>query len=155
MRTPTIARKELAAQPILFIQRRVAFTQVQPLMAECFPKLYGHGQKAGLAIAGQPIARYVSTGRGLWTIDCAMPLLEPAPAEGEMQAGFLAAGPVAVAVHMGEYELLPETNAAIERWIEENGLSCNGAPWESYVTDPGETPNPADWKTEVFWPLAE
>ena len=48
-----------------------------------------------------------------------------------------------------------DTNAAIERWIDENNLRPNGPPWEWYVTDPGEHPNPADWRTEVYWPLAE
>jgi AraC family transcriptional regulator len=70
-----------------------------------------------------------------------------------MQPGTLAAGPVAFAVHMGPYDQLSQTNVAIEQWIEEQGYSVGGAPWESYVTDPGETPNPTDWRTEIFWPL--
>ena len=48
-----------------------------------------------------------------------------------------------------------ETNAAIERWIEANGLLVGGPPWESYVTDPGTHPEPADWRTEVYWPLTK
>ena len=48
----------------------------------------------------------------------------------------------------------PETNAAVERWIEEHGFRVGGAPWESYVTDPAQHPDPADWRTEVYWPLA-
>jgi len=35
-----------------------------------------------------------------------------------------------------------------------NGVRAGGAPWESYVTDPGEHPDPADWRTEVYWPLS-
>jgi len=38
-------------------------------------------------------------------------------------------------------------------WIEAQGLAPSGAPWESYVTDPGNFPDPKDWKTEVVWPL--
>ena len=155
MSTPSVIRKELEAQPILYIRRRIPATQLQASMAECFPKLFGHGMQAGLAIAGHPMTRYISTGKGLWTIDFIMPLSAPASTEGEMEAGELPAGPVAFAVHKGQYDLLPETNAAIEQWIEANGLVANGAPWESYVTDPGELPDPKDWRTEVFWPLAE
>lgn len=156
MPTPVIERKVLAnEQPILFIQRRFPLTELQRTMGECFGALYGHGQTAGLPIAGFPIARYVSTGAGLWTVDFAMPLAEPADATGEMQSGVLVSGPVAFAVHEGPYDRLPETNAAIEKWIEENGYSAGGAPWEAYVTDPGETPDPADWRTEVYWPLSK
>jgi hypothetical protein len=26
-------------------------------------------------------------------------------------------------------------------------------PWEAYLNDPADYPNPQDWKTEVCWPL--
>jgi AraC family transcriptional regulator len=42
----------------------------------------------------------------------------------------------------------------MERWMEANGYRPGGAPWESYVTDPGEFPDVKDWRTEVYWPLA-
>jgi AraC family transcriptional regulator len=151
---PAIERRVLEiAQPILFIQRRVAPSELQPAMAECFGALYGHGQAAGLAVAGHPMARYAATGPGLWTVDFIMPLAVPAPISGEMQAGTLASGPVAFAVHEGPYDTLSATHAAIERWVEANGHEVSGAPWEWYVTDPGEWPDPADWRTEIFWPL--
>ena len=154
MPTSAIERRELESeQPILYIQRRIPVSQLQQTMGECFGALFGHGQKAGLPIAGHPISRYVSTGAGLWTVDLIMPLMQPAESSGEMKSGVLVSGPVAFAVHEGPYDQLSETYAAIEQWIEANGYRPGGPPWESYVTDPGETPNPADWRTEVFWPL--
>ncbi len=84
-----------------------------------------------------------------------MPLAAPASASGEMEAGQLKSGPVAVGIHAGPYEQLPETYAAIEKWMESNGISAAGAPWESYVTDPGQYPDPKDWRTEVYWPITE
>lgn len=153
--TSVIERREIEhEQPILFIQRRIPVSQLQQTMGECFGALYGYGQQAGLAIAGHPMSRYVATGAGLWTVDLILPLLAPAEPNGEMQAGVLASGPVAFAVHEGPYDQLSETYAAIEQWVEDNGYTAGGPPWESYVTDPGETPDPADWRTEVFWPLA-
>jgi len=71
-----------------------------------------------------------------------------------MQPGVLPAGPVAIAVHAGPYEQLSDTYAAMERWIEVEGLKVAGAPWESYITDPGQVPDPRDWRTEVCWPVA-
>ena len=109
--------------------------------------------KGWVAHRGWPLCRYASTGMGLWTIDPAMPLSAPAKSEGEMQADILPGGPVALGIHAGPYENLPDTNAAIERWIEANGYKVAGAPWEQYVTDPGEHPDPKDWRTEVYWPL--
>jgi AraC family transcriptional regulator len=65
----------------------------------------------------------------------------------------LPGGTVAYTLHSGPYEELRGAYAAIESWMEEQGLTAAGAPWESYITDPTEHPNPADWKTEVFWPV--
>ncbi len=150
----TITRNECQEQPVLLIRRRIARGELQQMLAECFGMLFGHGQKSGLPVAGWPVARYVAMGPGLWTVEAAMPLLSPAPACGEMQPGSLPAGPAAFAVHIGAYERLPDTHAAIERWIEAQGYRVGGAPWESYVTDPAQHPDAADWRTEVYWPLA-
>lgn len=158
-RSPTmpvlsITRQERPAQPLLLIRRRIARSELQPTLAEAFGTLFAHGAAAGLPIAGAPLARYLSTGPGLWTLEAAMPLAAPAAATGEMQPGVLPAGPVAVGLHAGAYEELPDTHAAIERWIETHGLAAAGAPWESYLTDPAQHPDPRDWRTEVCWPLA-
>jgi AraC family transcriptional regulator len=150
----SIARVERAAQPVLYIRRRIARSELPGMLAECFGTIFAHCQQAGLAIAGPPVARYVSMGPGQLTVDAAMVLAAPAKSEGEMQAGTLPAGPAAMGVHAGPYEGLPDTNAAIERWIDSQGLRVGGDPWESYVTDPGQFPDPADWRTEVYWPLA-
>jgi AraC family transcriptional regulator len=155
MPVQSIVRKEIAALPVLFIRRRIARDELQPTLAECFGKLYQYAMRKGLPLAGFPLARYVSTGIGLWTIEPSVPLAAPGEGEGEIQSGHLPGGPVAFAVHHGEYDQLGATNAAVERWIEANGYRIGGAPWEWYVTDPGEHPNPADWRTEVYWPLAD
>jgi AraC family transcriptional regulator len=151
----SFTRKELAPQPILFIRRRIAPSERKETLGECFGKLFSYGAKAGLPIAGWPLCRYVNMGPGLLTIEPAMPLTTPATGEGEIQSGLLPGGAVALGIHGGPYEGLSETNAAIERWIEANGFKVHGAPWEQYVTDPAEHPDPADWRTEVYWPLAE
>ncbi|MBX5461842.1 MAG: GyrI-like domain-containing protein [Steroidobacteraceae bacterium] len=153
MPTLSITREERAAQPVLLIRRKVARADLQGMLAEAFGKLFAHGHKAGLAIAGAPLARYVSTGSDVWTVEAAMPLAQPAAGEGEMEAAVLPAGPLAVGLHGGPYETLCETYEALERWIEANGHRASGPPWESYVTDPGAHPDPADWRTEVCFPL--
>ena len=141
-------------QPILFIRRRLAQAELQQTMAECFGALFGHAAKSALPVAGQPVAHYVSAGAGLWTVDFIMPLATPTETEGEMESGELPSGPVAFAVHQGPYDNLGQSNAAIERWIEDNGYQSAGGHWECYVTDPGEVPDPSQWRTEIFWPLA-
>jgi effector-binding domain-containing protein len=91
---------------------------------------------------------------GLWTIEAAMPLAAPAAGEGAIQPGALPGGPVALGIHAGAYEDLHDTHAAVQRWMETEGFVAAGPAWESYVTDPALHPDPGDWRTEVYWPLA-
>ncbi len=54
---------------------------------------------------------------------------------------------------MGAYDKLNDAHAAVQVWIEEQKLRGAGAPWEVYVTDPADVPDPANWRTDLFWPL--
>lgn len=151
----SIERRELPAQPILFIRKQVAPSEIPDVLGQCIGTVFGHCQKGGHAVAGQPFTRYPSAGPGLMTLEAGFPLAAPAPGDGEIEAGFLQSGPAAVAVHAGPYDQLKETYAAAERWIKDQGLRPGGPPWEVYVTDPGAYPDPKDWRTEVYWPVAE
>ena len=73
---------------------------------------------------------------------------------GEVIVETLPGGIAATTTHLGSYDQLQDAYGAIQQWMESEGLVPNGSPWESYVTDPAEYPDPKDWKTEVFWPLA-
>ena len=153
MPTLSIERREIAAQNILFVRLRAGRHEIANAIGEGLGKAFPYSQRLGLAIAGRPFTRYLSTGPGLFSIEVGMPVATAPQGEGVVEAGTLPAGPVAVATHAGPYDQLSETYAALERWIESNGYRIGGAPWESYITDPADHPDPADWRTEVYWPL--
>lgn len=153
MPTLSIERREIAAQNILFVRLRAGRHEIANAIGEGLGKAFPYSQRLGLAIAGRPFTRYLSTGPGLFSIEVGMPVATASQGEGVVEAGTLPAGPVAVATHAGPYDQLSETYAALERWIESNGYRIGGAPWESYITDPADHPDPADWRTEVYWPL--
>ena len=66
----------------------------------------------------------------------------------------LPGGPAATTMHTGPYDNLSDAYAAIEQWMATEGLAAAGAPWESYVTDPTDYPNPKELENQLFWPLA-
>jgi AraC family transcriptional regulator len=150
----TIERRELAARPALVIRRRIARADLQSTLADCFGRVFGYCHKAGLPLDGRPFTRYLSTGPGLWTIEAGKPMAAQAAGEGDIEPVMLPGGPVAMAVHGGSYEELTDTYTVLERWIEAQGFRAGDAPWESYITDPAEHPDPKDWRTEVYWPIA-
>ncbi len=165
--TYTIKRKDLSPQPVLVIRRRVKPSEIGSALAEVLPSVFKHAQQTGAAIAGQPFTRYVQWGPGLVTIDAGLPVVssgndsndgrsasDDSAGGPEIVADCLPGGPVATVTHSGPYEKLSEAHAAIQQWIEAQGLLAAGAPWETYTTDPADYPDPQDWKTDVFWPLA-
>jgi AraC family transcriptional regulator len=150
----SITRKEIAPQPVLVVESRVKPSEIAATLASALGLVFQHGQVSGAAFAGQPFTRYLDWGPGIITMEAGMPIAAPGTTGGEVRADMLPGGLVATTIRMGAYDKLNEAHAAVQVWIEEQGLKPGGAPWEVYVTDPADYPNPADWKTEIFWPIA-
>jgi AraC family transcriptional regulator len=153
----SITKKEIPAQPVLVVRRRIKPAEVAATLAEVLGHVFQYAQQNGIAMAGQPFTRYLEWGPGLWTIEAGLPVTantRETPPEANVRADALPGGWVATATHTGSYDKLGEAHAAIQQWIEAEGLTSAGAPWEIYTTDPADFPDPKDWKTEVFWPIA-
>jgi AraC-like DNA-binding protein/effector-binding domain-containing protein len=161
-----ITQQERSPQPVLVVRRRVKLSEIGSTLAEVLPRVFMHAQQTGAAIAGQPFTRYMEWGPGVATIEAGLPVVasgdnsndaesaSAAAGGSEIVADCLPDGPVATVTHSGSYEKLSEAHAAIEQWIEAQGLRAGGPAWEVYTTDPADYPDPQDWKTDVFWPLA-
>jgi len=149
----SVTTKELSPQPVLVVRRRVKPSGIAATLAEVLGLVFQCAQRTGAALVGPPLARYLEWGPGLITIEAGMPISAPVPGDGEVAADTLPGGMVAMTTHAGPYDKLTEAHAAIQVWIEAQGLVAAGAPWESYVTDPADYPDPQDWKTEIFWPI--
>jgi AraC family transcriptional regulator len=153
----SITKKQIPAQPVLVVRRRIKPTEVAAILGEVLGHVFQYAQQNGIAMAGQPFTRYLEWGPGLWTIEAGLPVTantRETTSEANVRPDALPGGWVATATHTGPYDKLGEAHAAIQQWIEAEGLSSAGAPWEVYTTDPADFPDPKDWKTEVFWPIA-
>lgn len=142
--------------PIVYQARSVAQDAIGEVLAEVLPAVFGFVMENGMAPAGHPFVRYADITPGQFHIEAGIPLVEPPstpPADNDIVAGELQGGLAAVTMHRGPYEGLASAYTALERWITESSHEPNGAPWEIYMTDPGEVEDPADWLTEVFWPV--
>ena len=62
-------------------------------------------------------------------------------------------GPHAFASHLGPYDTLQETHAAIRNWCADKGLKMSGPCWEAYPTDPGQESDSSKWQTDVYYPV--
>jgi AraC family transcriptional regulator len=149
-----VSRRQLDPQPAFVIRRRIKMSDIAATLGEILPKVFAFAQQRGVPFAGPPLARYADVGLGMLTIEAGMPIAAPGQGDGEILAIELPGGPAAVAIHAGPYDRLTETHAEVAAWIDAQKLQIAGSPWESYVTDPADKPDPKDWRTEVFYPLA-
>ena len=151
--TPEFATTQLDSQPILGIRTTVPMREIGKVMGPLFGEVYGYIQQSGQTPAGMPLAIYHSIPGETVDLECAMPVAEPLAGSGRVQAGELPAGTAATVTHMGPYDDLGRTWAALTEWMKSQGLDAAGAPWEVYVTDPGAEPDQSKWRTDIFFPV--
>lgn len=71
--------------------------------------------------------------------------------EDEVQGdAFLPAGTYMHTIHRGEYSRLSEANAALTKWMDEQGYLAAGAPWELQTQSVFSGTPVEDWQTDVF-----
>jgi AraC family transcriptional regulator len=151
----SIARQQLAPQPVLVIRKRVPRADIAKEIGATLGRIFQYAQSRGAAFAGQPLTRYLDWGPGVLTLEMGMPIVAALTVDSasDVRADVLPGGPAAVTTHLGPYDKLSEAHAAVQIWMEENGLRAAGSPWEVYVSDPAEVADPARWRTDIFWPL--
>ena len=126
--------------------------QIGAAMAEAFPKIYHAVVTAGVEPAGMPLARYFAFDEAATTFECAIPVLKPFTAAGEVQPSTVGGGEAAFTVHVGPYDAIGQTWEALIAWVTAQGRTPAGPHWEIYLDDPQETAE-TELKTELYVPV--
>jgi effector-binding domain-containing protein len=89
------------------------------------------------------------------TVDVEMgwPVADRTRGAGRVEDALLPAATMLVYEHRGHYRELGRAHHALWELVEREGLTVDGPPREVYVTDPEELPDPAQWVTEIQFPL--
>src|SRR5262245_27719360 len=139
----------------------MAGIDVGALIHQHLPTVMGTVQQSGARPAGAPYVRYHQWGGEQADLEIGFPVASAvgglssagANPSGQVGTSELPGGPAALAVHHGPYDQLGATYSALHDWIHAQGREDGPGPWESYVDDPGTVADPADVRTEVYWPL--
>ena len=153
-------------------EQRYVGIRTQATMQELgavIPRLHGDVfawlAQQGVAPAGAPFIRYhVINMASTLDIELGVPVARALSGDDRVAAGVLPAGRYAALVYTGVQNGIA-ANAALldwgaaqglvwDRWAAEGGDGF-GARLESYLTDPGDEPDPAKWETEVAIRLAD
>lgn len=127
---------------------------ISTAMGEGFGRVFAAIGRAGATPAGPVFSRYFEFGEDAVDFECGVAVVAPFSDDGDVTAGELGGGEAAVGMHIGPYDTLHETYAALQAWIAAQGRAPAADMWEVYLTDPEQESDPAKWLTEVYMPLA-
>lgn len=150
-----ITVKDVVPQTVLARRGRTRMEDLGRWIGGNMDDMAGHLEAHDSHLVGPPGLIYHSYGGDQEEADVELfvPLPAPVPAGERLTCYELAPGPVAFTLHHGPYEELGAAHAALSEWVQRNGHEPAGPLRELYLTDPRETPDPADLQTEVVWPI--
>jgi effector-binding domain-containing protein len=148
-------------RPTVAVRVRTSPAELGAMFAREIPRVAGQLVATGSSIGGAPYARYLGWGETA-DVEVGFPVIRPVedlPAlaglpSGEIGASELPGGRAVMATHRGPYDTLPGAYDSLNAWIAAHGLVMGAGPWESYVDDPAIT-DPAELRTEIWWPVGE
>lgn len=150
MSTGAVYLVELAPRPTAVVRQEVGMAGIGEFVGGAMDEVARVLAQQGRQVTGPPFGCYRPVEGGL-DAEVGFPTdgdVEPA---GRVLPGTLPGGVVATALHVGNYEGLETTYAAMTEWLTARGCTPTGPAWESYLDGP-EVPDP---RTLVRMPCQE
>ncbi|MGF1667091.1 MAG: GyrI-like domain-containing protein [Acidimicrobiia bacterium] len=154
---PEITIRQLDEQPTVVMRTIVPVESIPAFLEKAFTAVAEHIGAHDADFAGPPFARYlpVSDDFRAFEIEAGFPVASAIPGEGEIEASTLPGGEAATVTHIGPYAGMRPTYEAITDWLGAHQATPSGAPWEVYLSDPVDEPDPASWRTDIVQPYQE
>ena len=148
--------REVEAQPVLSIRAVVPVMELVGFFDEACREMYEFLEREGVRPAGPPFSLWHSDPEstpGESDIEVCVPVERPVLPSGWMNAGELPVGRLAYTIHEGPYDSMGEAFDAVWSWMQSNGRQSAGPPRDVVLVGPNDTADPAQYRTEVAWPL--
>lgn len=134
-------------------------SQVSEKMQPMITQVANFMEAQNIEQIGNPIVLYnewnESNGSAIFSAGYFTPSEVITPLDADVLNGSMPNQKVLKTVLKGKYDNLEEAWNKAYQYIEENGLEVNQKtkPFEVYLTNPEETPNPANWVTNIYIPV--
>ena len=147
--------RDMVTQAIVSVRGHVPMSGMPEFFQRAYRDIFGLIGSVGVRPAGSPVSIYHDPEFRDDDVDVevAVPVSEPVEGAGRVVFGALAGGPVAYTLHVGPFDEIGNAYTALAEWTQAHGHEPAGPPRECYLTDPQTTPNPAEYRTEVIWPI--
>jgi len=151
--TPQIV--QTALQLTAVIRLTIPRTEIRKVMGPGLKELMATLDAQGIVPGGRWFTHHLRMQPETFDFEIGVPVTKPVAATGRVTSGELPAVTVARTLYHGGYEGLPAAWPQLDAWIVAQGRKPAPSLWETYVTDPASTPDPATWLTELTRPLAK
>ena len=147
-----VTLNEQAALPTLVVRTRTSVHNLPSALGQAYGAVASYLGGLGQAPAGPPFSAYYNADMEDLDVEIGFPVAQALPGEGEVQAGRMQGGTVAMCLHMGPYSKIGPAYEALTAWMAENRYEAAGPAYEIYLNDPGDTPH-SQLRTQVVFPV--
>lgn len=147
--------KQMEPQHVLSVRTNTTLARMQETFGAAFGQLFGYLGRLGVKPAGPPFAVYHDPEFREDDIDVeiCVPVERRVTGDASMRGWQSPAGTAACTIHAGSYDEVHNAYAALTPWIQAQGHAIAGPPREVYLVGPGEADDPAEYRTEILFPL--
>jgi effector-binding domain-containing protein len=148
--------KELPAQRVVAVRTTTAMDRIGETLQAGWGQVFGALGASGAAPSGPPFAIYyhMSAESNEVEFEACVPTTADIAAPAPIVVRDEPAMTAAVTLHKGPYDQVGGAYEALQAWVAAEKRQIAGPPREIYLTDPQQVPDPADYLTEVQWPIA-
>jgi DNA-binding transcriptional MerR regulator/effector-binding domain-containing protein len=154
-KVPAVEHRTVPAMPAVGIQQTVDREDVLSWWQGAFGELHATARAQDLHASGPSGGLYGSElfqhGRGQATVF--IPVEGVVRSIGRVVPFVVPAAELAVLVHQGSLTDIDIAYGELGAYATAHEISIEGPVREYYLVDAHETPNPAEWKTEIGWPI--
>lgn len=146
--------REHGEQATAVVRQRVPLSELPQFFSRAYHEAMTAIQAQGRHPTGPPFGRYHGMPTDSADVEAGFPVDAPITAADGVVPGSLPAGRVVEATHVGPYDALPQTYGKVMDFMRDQGLTPADDMWEVYLSDPQVEPDPATWRTQIYWPVA-
>lgn len=151
--TPQISHT--ASQHTACIQMKIPREDMMHLFGPAIEELVKELTAQGIPPQGSAFAHHFKMTPGIFDFEVGFVTDKPVKPAGRVKPGHWPEQKVARTSYHGPYEGLPDAWGEFTGWMESNNHFQAEDLWEHYVTGPHSSPNPADWRTDLYRPLTK
>ena len=141
---------ECPPQQTAVVRARVKLAELPSFFARSLPRVLEAIEAQDVTPGGEPFAYYRGVPNGRVEVEAGFPVAGVFTQTSDVWPAQLPGGRVVTGVHVGRYERVGDTYAAMLAWAAARGLRPTGDMWEVYLTDPEREPDPQRWRTGLF-----